>query len=290
MATISEIYQEIITAKEAEANLSGLDSVAGENMQTFINEMSSSKVSIWKLWAYIVAFFLWSFQKTDDIFIIEVEQWAALKQVTTLKWYQQQVLNFLLGKELVWDEDLGKFVQELLPADDEDLLKIIKYCAVTKSPNKLRVKIAKQVGGIPSQVPIAEATALGSFLNQIKSAGDTIEIVNNAADKLQIEIDVFIDPLLINVSSGELHQEAGVEPVKNAIDQYLLNLDFNGRFTNTFLIDAVQAATGVVNVDLKTIKKRYAAFPYADILVSDIPEAGYYEIESLTINYKPAEV
>lgn len=287
---LKEIYQEIITAKEAEAELSALDTIAGENMETFVSEISTSKVSIWRLWCFIVAFRTLTLQKTDDIFKIEMEQIAKEKQVTTLKWYQLQTLNFLFGKELKWDETIGKYVQKLDVGDDEEELKIVKHCAVTKAPLKLRVKIAGDNSGVPTQLPIAQATAVQTFLNQIEVPGTNIEVINNPADKLNLEIDVYVDPLVIDLNTGELHNEPGVKPAELAINDYLFNLKFDGRFTNTFLIDNIQKATGITNAVTKVLQHRYLGFPYADVQVSIIPDAGYFTFEFLTINYKPTEV
>lgn len=287
---INVIYTEIIEAKQAEAHLAGLNSQAGETMQDFVAQLSNSRVSIWRMWCFILAFFLWLEEKKNDIFEQEFEEKAKQKQPTTLKWYQQKVLRFLTGKPLVWNDNLSQFIQETTPADDIEALRIVKHCAVTKSPNKLRVKIAGDNAGVPTILPTAQATAVESFLAQIASAGDNIEVVNNTADKIKIELDAYVNPLVINIGNGELHNEAGVKPVENAIKDYLFNLDFNGRFVRTYFIDRMQQAQGVSNIDLNILEHKYAGFPFTDIDVSVVPDAGYFEIENLTINYLPAEI
>lgn len=286
---LKDIYEELITATLANQHLTDLDATAGETMQDFVSSLSTSRVSIWRLWCFIVAFYLWLFQKQDDTFKTEIEYWSARKQVPTLKWYQQKVLNFLYGKPLVWNEDLGKFEQILLPADDEAILKIVKYCAVVPAPNKLRVKVATDNGGVPGTLTTTQATAVSSFLNQIKAAGDNIELVNNNADKLNITADIYVDPLVIDLSTGELIAEPGVKPAEDAINAYLLNLDFNGRFYRNGLIDSVQQASGITDIDLNVLESRYGTFPFANIDVSLVAEAGYFEINNLTLNYKAAE-
>lgn len=286
---LTEIYQQLIAAKESKTELAALDTQAGENMQYFIDELSNSKVSIWRLWCWVVAFYLWIFQKQDDTFRLEFEQLAAEKQVGTLGWYRNNTLNYLFGKAIIWSAN-DKFQQELLPTDDENLLKIVKYCATAKSPDKIKVKVATDNGGVPGTLTMVQALAVSTFLNNIRVAGDEIELVNNTADKLNIELDVYVDPLLIDLNTGELIITPGTNPTEDAIDNFLLNLEFNGRFKRTKFVDAIQEALGVTDVDVNVLQAKYGTFAYVDIDVSVIPDAGYFEIENLTINYKAAEV
>lgn len=288
--SIKEIYQEIILATDAENHLSGLDVVAGEQMKTFVSNTSASKVSIWRLWCFIVAFRTWTLQKTDDIFRVEMELFAKEKQPTTYLWIQQKTLNFLFGKPLVWDDVLKEYIQKLEVTDDEELLKVVKHCAITKTSEGLRIKIAGDVGGIPTILPNAQSMAVGVFLDEYLATFTKFEIVNNIADKLKFEVDVYVNPLVIDLSTGELHNEPGVKPAEIAIYDYLFNLGFNGRFTNTFLIDHIQAAEGITNAITKVLQHRYLGFPYADVPVSVVADAGHFIFEFLTINYKAAEV
>lgn len=288
--SLSEIYNQIIAQKEAQAELSTLSPAAGETFSQLLEDlMARSKVSIWRLWAFVVSFYIWTHEKQNDIFQQEMIEWAATKQVPTLKWYRGVVLGFLFGKPLIWSETSGSFYQELLPTDDEDTLKIVKYCAVTKSPGFLRVKVATDSGGVPSTLSAAQSAAVEAFLDQVKAAGDTIELVNNPADQLNIELDVYVDPLVIDITTGELHLQAGVNPVMNALNEYLLNLEFNGRLVKNYMIDAMQAAEGVSNIDLNVLQHKYLGFPYADIDVSVVPDAGYFVIDTISVNYLPAE-
>lgn len=289
MSRLNEIYQQIITATEAESEISGLNAQAGENMNDFVSEISTSKVSIWRLWSFIVAFYIWLHEKTDITFRAEYEQRARLKQVTTLRWYQQKVLNYLFGKPLVWNEELEVFEQVLADGEDIEDFQVIKYCAVTPAPNQIRVKVAGDNGGVPGQITAPQETALTAFLNQIKTAGDNIEVVNNTADLLNIELDVYVDPLVIDISTGELLAESGLKPIEDAIDAYLLNLEFNGRFVTTKFIDTIQEALGFADVNIVTLEHKFGAFPYQPINVSIVPDAGYFAIDSLTINYLPAQ-
>jgi len=69
-------------------------------------------------------------------------------------------------------------------------------------------------------------------------------VVSQDADLFKLVGTVFYDPLILT-SSGELILEPGTFPVEDAVNAYLKNLPFNGVFSQTALVDAIQAASGV---------------------------------------------
>lgn len=246
---------------------------------------STSAVSVWQNWSYIVAYIVNLFQKQDEAFKQEMEEMSRTKQVATLMWYRQITLDFLYGKSLVWNEETLKFEQQLAENESAEDFKIVDYCAAVKAPGKVRVKVAKDVSGVPGQLLTAEKNALEAYLNQMQAARDEIELVNNVADDLRIEIDVYVDPLLIDKSNGQLHAD-GTLPVELAIDNYLKNLEFNGAFVLTKFDDAIQEAEGVQDIKRVSIQSRYGVAAFEDIDVQQIADAGYFAIDNLTINYK----
>lgn len=291
MRTLNQIYQEIITFKEAQAQLEELQPTTGETFSRLLSDLSStSKVAIWRLWAYIVAFYIWQFEKLNAIYMQEAEAWASRKQVPTLRWYRQQALNYLHGVSITWDEATQSFLQLPDPDDDINELKVVKYCATIKAPGRVRIKVAADDNGTPAQLTTSQKSGLEFYLNQVRAAGDDLEIVNNEADKLKISFDVYVDPLAIDISTGELINEPGTNPVEDALSGFLLNLPFNGRLKSSALIDAIQSATGVTDIELLILEYKYGAFPWQPVGVSVVPDAGYFEVEELTINYLPSQV
>jgi hypothetical protein len=80
-----------------------------------------------------------------------------------------------------------------------------------------------------------------------------------------------------------------VYPVKDAINSYLENLEFNGALYKTFLIDAVQKAEGVKLPIVNILESKFSVFDFAPIVEWKVPESGYFTIADvdLTINYQP---
>lgn len=246
---------------------------------------STSKLAVWQNWKYIVSFIVNLFQKENKAFEEEMDEKAKLYQVTNLQWYRQITLDFLYGKALVWNDDIMRFEQLLDEGENSEDFKIVDYCAAVKTPGKVRIKVAKNISNTPGQLTTPEKDAIESYLLKMQGASDVIELVNNVADDIRIEIDVYVDPLLIDKSNGELHAD-GTSPVDEAIDNYLKNLEFNGAFVLTKFDDAIQSAQGVIDIKRVSIESRFGVAAYEDIDVQLIADAGYFKIDSLIINYK----
>ena len=131
--TIEQINNEIIKAKESEPALAGLT--------------STSKVAIWRLWAYITAFVIWTLEKIFDEHKKEVSEALSELKPHTARWYRNKALAFQYGFDLHSETDLfdntGKSKEEI------ENSKIIKYSAVTEveTESRLIVKIATEQGG-----------------------------------------------------------------------------------------------------------------------------------------------
>jgi hypothetical protein len=100
------------------------------------------------------------------------------------------------------------------------------------------------------------------------------------------------DPLLLT-STGELISTPGTYPVRDAVNAYLLNLEFDSRFELMALIDYVQKATGVSNngsAYVVSASARYGTNPFVAFTQKYYPNAGYMVVDPLTplsasINY-----
>ena len=78
--TIEQINNEIIKAKESEPALAGLT--------------STSKVAIWKLWAYITAFVIYTLELIFDQHKAEVLEALTQLKPHTARWYRNKALAF----------------------------------------------------------------------------------------------------------------------------------------------------------------------------------------------------
>jgi hypothetical protein len=284
MRTITQIQQSILDAKATASGLNALQ-VLTTSEQTLNNADSTSKVSIWRLWVWIFAY---SIQVHERI----VERNAENSRPHTIRWYREQCLNFLDGLPLAWKD--GFFQYDLTNITDADVRKIIDRCAILESQNgELVIKIATENAGVLQPLTDPQLVRFKAYLQQIKDAGNRLRFINQPADSLKINLTVHVDPLIIDLQTGQLLTPplgaGGLFPIKNAIDKYLANLEFNGGFVREFFRDELQKADGVKLPIINNLESQFAGFPLVPIIEMKVPEAGYFAIDNanLTINYVP---
>lgn len=240
-----------------------------------------SKSSVFGTWINTVAFAIWSHEQI-------VEANAENSRPHTLRWYQEQAYDFRDGLELLWID--GQFQYDTEGVDDLEERQIIDRCAVLESTDgELIIKIATELNDIVQPITDDQLLRFTSYMNQIKDAGNRLVIINRPPDQLKITLKVYVDEQIINLSDGVLlsNPTPDVKPVEDAVYEHLRNLEFNGALVKEFLRDTIQKAKGVKLPEIESLQWKYAGLPYQEVESWQIPDAGYFEIDELTINYLP---
>lgn len=250
MADLNEIYQEI--NDEVTSDLT-------------INATSTSKVSEFRLWEYIVAQTslllqgLWEIKKT------ELQQAADAVPTCNDSWWDAELRKFQYGDELLLDNVTKKYYYEITDTTKQ----IVNSVAISNQ----QIKVAKAG---PAPLTDDERAALDSFVRKVQPLGTNIILISQDADVIHLDVEIFYDAIvpLNDVQTA----------VESAINTYLTSLDFSvgrtGTFYITFLVDALQAVNGVVDVkvnnvlagqtgatELSTVSRKYS--PVAGYLVVD---------------------
>lgn len=211
-----------------------------------------SVVSVESILFYIVAAIAYTIEVMFEQLKNDIDEKIAQGIVATVPWYHKIATEFQYGDKLVFDENTQTYRYQLI----DESKQIIKYAAVTDVGNGVRMLVAKDNNGAPEPLNAQELAAFKDYISYVKIAGVYVSISSIEADSIQIEVSVQIDPLVLN-SEGKLI-DGGSSPVVEAINQYLSNIVYGGTFNKTKLVDAIQAAPGVVDVLLKTVKAKGA--------------------------------
>lgn len=218
-----------------------------------------------------------------------VSQNALNSRPHNISWYKEQCLNFHDGFELVWSDGQFKYDASVTEAS-----KIIDRVAVLESNDgELVIKVATDNAGSIEPLSTPQLIRFTNYLNLIKDAGNRIRIINQPADLLKMTLNIYVDVSIIDLTTGKLlNVSEDVYPVKDAINDYLQNLEFNGGFVKEFFRNKIQLAAGVKIPIIQLIEWKYASFDWEEFGEWKIPEAGYFKIEptDLTINYLPYEL
>lgn len=266
---ITVIQNEIFATIAANENLQGLN--------------STSKVAIFRLFAYVVAYAIWLHESFFDQHTKEVNERLANEKAGNLPWYRTMALRFQFGFDLVADKDY--FDNGTATEEQISLSKIIKYAAVNEAEDNSRVilKIAGETNGVLSDFDdLSQVEAIEAYINEIRVAGVQVTIINYKADRLYLNLQIKRDALVLD-ESGMSKLDANY-PVNEALQEFMKELKFNGELQLSSLIDKIQLVTGILDATLISAESSWidpALNGYGTpqpIFVSKIAESGYFEI------------
>lgn len=262
--SIKEIYDVIIQEKESLSTLDGLLPSTETSDQLMDDLSSGSKVAIWRLWAWVIAFGHYLHEILFDEFIKVLDEKAAAAPAGTPQWYQKEMLNYQHGDNLQYINN--RYVYD--PIDETK--RIIDLCAIEERPDGIvAIKVAKDESGTPAPLTVAERDSAAAYANKIKFAGTRLVLITADADELTIVYDIYYDPI---IPLQDIQDAAQL-----AAEDYLDNLSFNGAFNITKFTDALQTVDGVLDpifVSAEAITFSGSTFQFD---VEQIAAAGYFE-------------
>lgn len=195
-----------------------------------------SSVSILNLLIYIVAVSVHTLEWLFDQFKEDVEERIAAALPGTVSWYWNKMMEFQEGYEL----------NENARYDEIDLeSRIVKYCSVTEVDNGIIVKVN---GEGYSQFNPSQLQSLQAYVDTVKFAGTTAAVFSYEPDTLDIELNIWRDPMLLDANMFSI--QSGENEIRIAIEGYLNGIKYGGVFNKTKLIDAVQQVEGVLDVTI----------------------------------------
>ncbi|MPT35741.1 MAG: hypothetical protein E2604_11825 [Flavobacterium sp.] len=296
---IKQIQQTILSAKAQAVELSPLE-VLIDQEQTLADVSSTSKVAIWRLWVWVIAFAQFVQEQYWDTFKKEMEKRIAESRIHTPKWYREKALNFMFGVPLVPETDY----YDLTGLSNAQIsgARIVANAAsirvVQNGYGTLRLKVVRLVDGEYSPLTPEQVTALDVYFNQnIADAGTLVKITTGEADLLKIRLNIHYDALVLN-ADGSRSDGTDQTPVINQIKQYLKSIDFeNGKLVLQHLEDRLKEVPGVKIADVIAAYSKYGIYDYLTTDVQNvgiiqqirIADAGYMKLDEneLLINYIP---
>lgn len=271
------------------------DSYIGNDTVKQLYELSSdltfedqfSAVSLENIIFSDVATAMYVMQQLFDQFKIDISGILNAQLSGTVNWYAYKAKLFQYGMELVPETDY--YDNTGLASEQITAMRVVKYAAAVESKDKsiLYVKVATDdSNGNRQPLSSAQLTAFKQYLNDVQYAGVRISVINDPADVMQLQIDIYYDPLVMNELGIRLDGTDNT-PVQDTIRNYLANLPFNGTYTNQGLVDTLQVIDGVRIAEIKSAASRYGAYTeFTEINAREIAHAGYYEISDANLILK----
>jgi hypothetical protein len=256
------------------------------------NSASTSKVSIWRNFIYIVAFLANNLKELFELFKVEVQTLLDNQIITNLEYYRNLLFEYRDGhtfnrESLIYE---GDYTDEQIETS-----KIIKRVAVqavrVENVNTLYVKLATE-DNTGKLVKLNQET-LERIEDYIFVNSNAVQIVyfSEDADKLRLEINVYVDASILSLEGARIDGTENT-PVPDAINAFLedKNFKFDGELILAKLVNAIQEVEGVENEAVRVVKAE-ASFKVIEEFVQFkeryTAQSGYYELteENLKINY-----
>lgn len=264
--SINEVYEQILEAKENESALNVLN--------------STSRVSVWRLWAYVTAVAIATLEQMFDLFRLDIAQMLENKTPGSLPWYREKAMMFRPGNTVYFDAG-GRPVYTI--TSNEPLF--IRECSVRETNSGLIIKVVKSVGDQLSPLSSDEMAGFAAYMSAIKYAGTPIRYISGPAVLLDLELDVYYDPAVLR-NDGRTF-EGGTEVAVEAIRAHLRNLPYDGRLVRNELIADLRKVNGVMDVTIMYAAISYDNQPPKMLENFHVPESGWFDVNIISIHYKP---
>jgi len=236
--SIDTIIADMDAEQAAQTGLSGLNSV--------------SNSAIYTLWKYIVAAQMYLLEVLWDLFKVDLETIVTNAAVGTNQWFKSKMLLFQYDATTpqVLQVD-SNFAVNYTTIDATK--RIVTRCAVkTTATRTVLIKLAKSEPPVALSAP--ELVAANAYVDDLAFAGINYIISSTASDKLLVDASIYYDGQYSAVISAN---------VITSIKTYLANIDFDGSFKLSALVDAIQTTTGVTDVVLNNVAIRPNSVAFA---------------------------
>ena len=247
---------------------------AGDSFAAFFGKLSVESVLF-----YLFAVAAWTLENMFEAFRSEVNASIDKMKPHRPKWYRDMVLAYMKDRTLIPDTD------EYDTADmtDEEITaaQVVKHAVADESDDAslLTIKVAGEKGGRRCPLDAQTESQLKAYIAEIKDAGVRTALVNIAPDRFNCELDIYFDPMLL--------ASAVESTCREAIQNYIENLPFNGEYTNMALVDRLQKIDGVRIPELRSATTVAAGESVVTAIDARcVPAAGYFEMGDVKLNMK----
>lgn len=276
----ASIYDHMASRVTQQAALSELTPSPDTPAQLASDLSSGSKVSIWRLLMWVVAYCMARQQDLFDRFKVEVLDLAKDGHFGTRRWFVAKAKAFQHGHALVFtDFDAGYEV-------DDPGSRIITHAAVVEMANVVTIKVAKAAGtGLTKLLP-EELVAANDYFQELRPPVQ-VRVLTADADRIRMYGALVFD--------GQQVLSGVQAAVQFAVAQYLKSLDFGGVVRLSDLRAAILSVPGVVDVRLDRVEVRASTGPWVLIPRIHYAYAGHATIDAAfpitsTLNWQVGNV
>lgn len=250
--SIKTYYNEIIEIKNQQAELKNQllpNSGTLENLDSLLADLNStSKVAIWRLWAWITATFAWIVDVSFDKTRVELQYIADNAIVGNNRWIVDVAKDFRYNtitnnmSPLVINNKTKASIYENEALQPNEIRPISVATVIKSNAGFTNLLLAKTVNNEFVKLNVNEINAFRNYITKYKQfAGTNIQINSQDGDILKYNLSIRFD-----FTMGTPNP---VQTIKNAIYLACKNIEFNGKLQRLILDDAIQQVPGVMGIN-----------------------------------------
>lgn len=273
--TITTIYDELVAEMASYDSMTGL-STGADYAAALISKLDSgSRVAIWSLYLWVVAFGIWTLEQLFDNHKAEVEVMAAATISGNAAWLVRQAKVFEAGNSSI--VVTPSFTVSYAVSNPE--ARIVSHAAVTREYGRAVLKVAKAYSGLPVPLSDLELGQLATYINHVMYAGSKVVVVSRAADKMKVGGTIYYDGLL-----NPADVEAAIEAKLSA---YLNVAPFDSLISLAKVTDQIQSVDGVLDIGTSIFCRRngdsYSTNPTPG--PTYMPWSGFVTLDMLDLTF-----
>ena len=290
MATINDIQTQILTEASNADSLPATAVLTDNEKATLDNLTNTSRVSVFRLFIFVMSVVIWSRQQLWDILKRDIESRVRRSIPFSKNWFIDTALLYQHGDDLpesgIYD-NTGQSIRDI------EAKKIVARAAVeafiVNGFGSIRMKVAKLVNGELVKLPVEELAGFRAYMEKMTAAGISVVSSSDDADLLRANIKIYFDPLIISNTGARLDGSDNA-PAITALTTFLKDKneeDFNGELALDELVDVLQKVDGFKNIFMVSANSTFGGRPYRNdpttntgpIVEFRKPNSGYFKLD-----------
>jgi hypothetical protein len=104
---------------------------------------------------------------------------------------------------------------------------------------------------------------------------------------MAVDVVIYYNPIILSFADGILTDSVDNDVVRNAIEQVVENLPFNGDCRTSDILNAIKIISGVDVVEINKVEVWTGDQQRQTVVGFTTPESGYFKLQELTITAHP---
>lgn len=203
---------------------------------------NTSKMSVLDTFTWVTSACIWVFDTILDTFKVDLAKELQNRINGTPSYYANALLKYQSGDELVMNDEGTAFSYSTTDESKRVVSKVSysEYSSDGFYDKILLLKTATGGSGSYKRIDGDELLAVRAYVDKIKFAGTSVNVVSRNGDILIPRVTVFYDG---SVSEDEIYQNVEV-----SLNDFISRIDFDGSIYVQKIIDAIQRSEHVLDV------------------------------------------